>query len=490
MEQICLVCRDYSAIDKFAKRFNLQNLGKLSELGDKCPLLTTEGKMLDITVLYAEYKSAKEQHEIDRELMRICSKIETQEGCSQQLKQAEETYQEAYDAYFGLLQTPENLDSDAEAKTEALQKRLKRLGEEYENANNQYLQVKSFIETNKLTNVFGQQEAKFKESTARVEELGRQFQTMLEWIAQSLWKLAVKEHIFHFNDHVGRARLFFTWVATSIIFDNDVKGQGDREDFRGPYDSLGTGREVCRGFAELFKELFDAVTKAFCGDYHWNPDLKAKLISGVSRRDVRHAWNAFPCNNGLTTWKLIDSCWAGGTKEHILREPGWFVQSNDEFLLTHLPESNDQSAITIEAFKNRPLVVPEYSCASRFMINILSVKPQDATLKRDVCVFEFSLCCPAAPKRQFFIAFKSGSGSVTEITPFAEENLRWITKINLKNAPKDPSCKVVIITPVFDTEGTVPFYDHKEREVYVWGTKNKLIIDTRFEFLAEWSIAK
>ena len=142
-------------------------------------------------------------------------------------------------------------------------------------------------------------------------------------------------------DQIGRARLFFSWVAKSLRYDRIAHEQRPPDE-RTPIDTILNGYEVCHGFANLFNTKFNS-------GYDSKGPGRSIYVSGhMSNRDFHrptaenlHAWNAFPLEDG--TWKLIDPTWACGAvyneAGHGTFDPTWFTKSNEEFLRTHIPES-------------------------------------------------------------------------------------------------------------------------------------------------------
>lgn len=137
-------------------------------------------------------------------------------------------------------------------------------------------------------------------------------------------------------DQIGRARLFFSWVAKSLRYDRIAHEQRPPDE-RTPIDTILNGHEVCHGFANLFNTMFNS-------GYGSKGPGRSIYISGyMNNRDFHrptaensHAWNAFPLEDG--TWKLIDPTWACGAvyneSGHETFDPTWFTKSNEEFLRT------------------------------------------------------------------------------------------------------------------------------------------------------------
>jgi transglutaminase-like putative cysteine protease len=114
-----------------------------------------------------------------------------------------------------------------------------------------------------------------------------------------------------------------------------------------PDSTLRSGMAVCEGYAGLFSALALAVgLESIIVTGHGKGFGYAALAPGqpVPSYSAGHAWNAVKLDDG--TWKLVDSCWAGG----VLDNSGVFkrrwdsfhlVASNEEFLECHFPDPKE-----------------------------------------------------------------------------------------------------------------------------------------------------
>ncbi|KAI5368004.1 Putative transglutaminase, Thioredoxin domain, Thioredoxin-like superfamily [Septoria linicola] len=170
-----------------------------------------------------------------------------------------------------------------------------------------------------------------------------------------------------FPSHTDKARAIFTWLHhnvaynTQAFFSNNVKGST-------PQSTLQTGLAVCEGYAGLFAAL---AVKA---------GMESVVVTGASKgfgyEPLRpgqpvppyksdHAWNVVKIDGG--EWKLVDSCWGagnvdGGTQSYTKHfKPDWFAMSNNEFGLSHYPESSYQQYRT----DGRALSWEEFSMANK-----------------------------------------------------------------------------------------------------------------------------
>jgi len=207
-------------------------------------------------------------------------------------------------------------------------------------------------------------------------------------------------------DQTGRARLFLSWVAKSLCYDR-VAHEQLPPDERSPIDTVLNGYEVCHGFANLVSSMFNS------GYNSKGPSCSIYISGYMKNRDFHsptaensHAWNAFPLANG--TWKLIDPTWAcGAVYNEAGREtfdPTWFTKSNEEFLRTHIPDTerhqfrdNGQPSMESVMLWTLTYLVDCALQSKLFRINEASMKPPHHTIKVSTSsrtVFKFKKSCP------------------------------------------------------------------------------------------------
>ncbi|HEY5744696.1 MAG TPA: transglutaminase domain-containing protein [Chryseolinea sp.] len=162
------------------------------------------------------------------------------------------------------------------------------------------------------------------------------------------------------ND-LEKARLAYTWIATHIRYDADAYNTGVYKDEFSAAAVLKRRTAVCEGYSTLFKELTRRM------------HLEVEKITGYAKgyglkeaarfSDTNHAWNAVKINN---EWQLIDVTWGSGygfthnkkleTKTRF--DDYWFCVSPEEFIFSHLPESEDwqltNPKITLRQFEAMP----------------------------------------------------------------------------------------------------------------------------------------
>lgn len=135
-----------------------------------------------------------------------------------------------------------------------------------------------------------------------------------------------------------KARAIFRWISANIAYDDDAY-------FRNEYtphntrDVLSSGKAVCDGYANLFKQLAERV------------GLETVMISGFTKGYsyhtrgrlglVDHAWNAVKIDG---QWQLLDSTWGAGyldgRKKRFVREfePHYFLPDPAAFIFDHYPD--------------------------------------------------------------------------------------------------------------------------------------------------------
>ncbi len=135
-----------------------------------------------------------------------------------------------------------------------------------------------------------------------------------------------------------KARAIFRWITANIDYDAEHYFRNDYT----PHNIdavLGSGKAVCDGYANLFKQLADKV------------GLESVMVSGFSKGYayhtrgqlglVDHAWNAVKIDG---QWQLLDSTWGAGyldgRKKRFVRqfEPHYFLPAAAAFIFDHFPD--------------------------------------------------------------------------------------------------------------------------------------------------------
>jgi transglutaminase/protease-like cytokinesis protein 3 len=112
---------------------------------------------------------------------------------------------------------------------------------------------------------------------------------------------------FNSMDPINRARFFFTWIASTVKYNEGALKLG----YRAPISTVVNGYEVCAGYAELFKIMFNTHTDTGA---EIDKELQCIKISGWAKTGLdripkeeykkhKHAWNAFPVTKS-GPWKV------------------------------------------------------------------------------------------------------------------------------------------------------------------------------------------
>ena len=381
----CIVCRDYSAIDKFATDFSLNNISTLSEFEALQELRDAKTLMAQLIVVS---KSLEDEVQRAQKVVDTLRKQVNDLGEKRELARAEvERLSKENPINAAALQAAK--DKFTAAAKEFAERDLAFL-EFYENQGQE-----SLITSDHINNFLQLTTQKSQEIAIVLFNKCRQ----MGIIASD-------------TDYVGRARLFFAWIALSIEFDpaaDDPKKWADRS----PADTLLSKVEVCKGFAKLFAMMFNAIPKT----NNEPATFKAVAIEGWSKPsnhaspkksppDVKHAWNAFPYvdGDGKTQMKLIDTTWARKNtpgSADIMLDSQWFTMSNQAFLARHYPDDPSQqyvpdiSKITLDAFWPRDLPTFDTRIVASALISQSSLVSTAYTVGNlPNLLFSFSPACP------------------------------------------------------------------------------------------------
>ncbi|MCJ1244842.1 hypothetical protein MMC30_002043 [Trapelia coarctata] len=374
----CLVCRYYSDIDHVVEKWKAKNI-----LAIKLP----HGETFE-TILRSEQKRTKALRRKEAELRRVTeSKRKKANSLQGPLKEAHNRAQMAQDKYNRIVEdNPYVFPESTAAKAEYDTTKAK-----FDNLTNSFEAAKVSFE--KAARDYGAvQEVLDKQADARAHITD-------ELAARLLYLAGVRP-----TDQIGRARLFFSWVANSLRYDRVAHDQRPPDE-RTPIDTMLNQSEVCHGFANLFNTMFNS------GKDPDGPDGSVYISGYTKNGDFRspatessHAWNAFPVGDG--TWKVIDPTWACGAvyneAGHEAFDPTWFTKSNEELLRTHIPENEeyqfrDNRQLTMESAQLWETDLVDCTLQSRvYRINEASIKPSHRTIKvpsPSRTVFKFKKSC-------------------------------------------------------------------------------------------------
>jgi len=148
-----------------------------------------------------------------------------------------------------------------------------------------------------------------------------------------------------------KARAIFRWVTANIDYDADSYFRNDYTPHN-TEDVLSSGKAVCDGYANLFKQLADQV------------GLETVMISGFTKGFsyltrgrlglVDHAWNAVKIDG---QWQLLDSTWGAGylngRKKSFERrfKPHYFLTPPAVFIFDHFPDNPRWQLLTNQLSK-------------------------------------------------------------------------------------------------------------------------------------------
>ena len=115
-------------------------------------------------------------------------------------------------------------------------------------------------------------------------------------------------------------------------YDMDLKAKNAEKKTRPTADTVTTGMEICGGYTELFRQMFNTTDLRgttpimYQGQY-----IGGKTKKGTKKQDEpkrEHAWSAFALSDDdEPTMKVIDPCWAAGS--HPDATAGQFPTNNN-----------------------------------------------------------------------------------------------------------------------------------------------------------------
>ena len=286
----------------------------------------------------------------------------------------------------------------------------------------------------------------------------------VDCMALALWIKFIAMSGVDPRDHVARARLFFSWVAYSIRYDMDLKAknaEGVERKTRPTADTVMTGMEICGGYSELFRQMFDATDLL--------GQTKAMYIGGKTKRGTwkqdepkrGHAWSVFPTSDGEEpVMKLIDPCWGAGSDPDATSgqsqvsnnsaapagpsiNPLYFTMSNEDFLRDHLPNQSYLQYVDPEITKaafwaSEAAMFGDPNLTQYF--NRSTINPAPFTIRSTgIVTFSFSAACPHVYEKglikPLFLAISTAAEDpdITKLQPF-EYNAatqRWSAQMDL-----------------------------------------------------------
>ena len=373
----CLVCRNYSFVDYIAELWKL----------DKILALQASGRTFKNLLQDDDRKFRALQKEEKQHLTMLQSRLTKANSLVDPRNEANHRSNEAAAKYNEIIK----VNPYVSPASEAAQAEYDAAHAKFKDIDGSCLAARASFE-----------EAKKDHASKRAAIDGRTK-------ARALVIVRIAERLFYLariptDDNVGKARVFYSWVAKSLRYDLDARSLLNAED-RNPTTTIINQYEVCKGFAELFNAMYN---------YDLDPMNRglSAYVSGHIRQhrehttteNNSHAWNAFPLGNG--TWKLIDATGAAGAasdkKSTTSFNPAWFTKCNEEFLLTHIPHNEDyqfrdenEPPIDTKLFWN----VDRVEClpaSAHYHINQASIIPSGRVIQfasPSPIVFEFKKTC-------------------------------------------------------------------------------------------------
>ena len=377
MTVCCLVCRNYSFIDSIAELWKLDNI----------MILQASGQMFK-DILQDDDRNFRTLQKEGNQLLKVLqSRLKKANSLVDPRNEANHCSNNAAAKYNKIIKDNPYISPESEAAQA-----------QYDAA---YAKFKD-IDNSCIAARTSYEEAKKDHAAKKAAIDGRTK-------ARDLVIVRIAERLFHLtrmsnDDNVGKARLFYSWVAKSLRYDLGARNLLGIEE-RNPTTTIINQYEVCKGFAELFNAMYNY-------DLNSTRPERSVYISGHIRQhrehtateNTSHAWNAFPLHNGA--WKLIDPTGAvgavGSKKGTIGFNPTWFTKSNEEFLLTHIPEDekyqfryDDQPPVDHESFWCADRVEC-LSATAHYRINQASIRPSERLIycsAQSPIVFEFKKTC-------------------------------------------------------------------------------------------------
>lgn len=347
----CLVCRDYSEIDAFARGVTLQNLQPLfNDARGHTSTLNYNPRMFDATVLLQSLKDI--EMPTDKVLLKLItdSKIFKAEP--------EQTLRVIFSQYANFL-----------TKATQISSRLKkRMGSNRTSSTHRKRQRSPMV-------IRFVQLASPTSWTRSGPKIRPTYLCMASWRgrvvpnrssgSRKLWSqfIQAKHHVAGYDvgpaaviDDVARARLLYTWLGLSVAYDYsllELENSSRLKDDRPIADILSTTKEVCRGYADLFVEMFLAMRRLDEDSNKPTPPANvAHIVRSLARTEggpqpyawdakeikISHRWCTFSSSNDGTSMKVIDPTWGrGASATNGVIDSTWFCMSNASMALSHIP---------------------------------------------------------------------------------------------------------------------------------------------------------
>lgn len=323
----CYVCRSYWEIDDFASRVSLPSIGKLSVRPAGLPPPNIK-KVSDGLIDGQELLRSMIEMDIQvngsvaNNNANILNVDNSSKGMFQRLAGEEKMNSKSYKTAKINFKTITEIEWGAKIPNEPL-------NIEYYRQNYKQLRLDWCKET-----------LAWDKRSQKGEEAIKGFAKQL-WLA---FKAARKGPVDTESDNVLKARLIFTWLATSFSYDHKLAAEDDDGDWP-LIKNFVTGQAICSGFAGLFVLMFNAIVKA--------EESQAYSLLGYVRilggnppsnmDDWGHAWAAFPLEPKHGEYQLLDVTWAvndfsKGAKN--VKHVQWWSKPNVSFNWCHIYDAD------------------------------------------------------------------------------------------------------------------------------------------------------
>lgn len=476
--QSCVVCRDYTQIDAFARSNRLQILKSAPSGPIRETLNTIQTCHDQLLALVSQAKSSKVPNDVS--LLNYQKALQDEV----QLWGAQVTHQEDI-----LSLTNQN---DPDRPTVIGQ--LAAARSSYQNAEDKWLEAMAPVAIN---------------STATPDNVIRSKAAQaVKVLASQIWASAMADGCVKANDYTGFARLLFLWIPLSIKWVSNIR-DADNWAQRSPATTIVTEIEVCRGFSELFEIMFNTVISA-------NPDpninkLRAVRISGFYKSGTKkvpseqgangmHAWNAFPMilAGGHVQMKLIDCTRAVEGRNGDELNTSWFTRSNQSFNILDWPDE----ATRPDPYAGQVFPPPKDFCANipatffsekyvSSWVDQSSLKPPQYTIDGSTATqrFEFRPACPHIVLQRPLPCFVLAIGQTSTISSakgiytfqLNQDQTAWMTEASFAGYPKDGSVEVSVRVPTTIPAGKAIFVPDANDLIPLAG-------DIFWEAIAQWRL--
>lgn len=297
----------------------------------------------------------------------------------------------------------------------------------------------------------------------------------------ALWTLAHANSVITPTDHVGRARLFGAWLASSIryVYDqNTISTPGVTT-----ADFFRRLQGYCSDYALVFINMFNTVTRTAWMQIQTDKNFLAQQCMGYTKsssraesgdKDRGHSWAVCPISTDssgvATVWKVIDPCWMqGGHDPNEISKYGiasqWFYNSNQTILRTHLAGNLyhrlplQKVEMTLQTFDATDLA-PFDQDNLNLQIEESSLQPQNYTLAGQTeQLFQFARLCSGArkfPAPVYVVPYINQEYIIGQAVQFNDANVAKMNTRDVAQKSKSGAIELHLAMPFADQAFTQP----------------------------------